>query len=356
MSVLTSFVNCEPIQAAIMNMFYGQTNIKRYTPANITRFLLSDVNTDGVLKQTMAPNGKLRTVRIVYPQRFTPSDANATAAAHCETGTPRGETSKDYQLDPNVGVHQTLKVSVDDLRYRCESDELYVARTVLELMDNAIALAEQEFADKLALNLGFFATDADAIPPNPGANTEKTVYFRSSTGVLLNDAFRTITFDARAEQLPMPVVFGYENWWGYAQNVGAACCNEQGIDVSLYAQNNPFRFAESREAMIALGDPKAALSLSPGAVQVIWANRYENPLINISQGTLTQDTLLHPELPITFDYKVKYDDCENEFDITVSWNADLAFQPEDMYQATDRLFGTNGIHKYIGEDCYQPCS
>jgi len=87
-------------------------------------------------------------------------------------------------------------------------------------------------------------------------------------------------------------------------------------------------------------------------------------LLRINQDNLIQGTLLFPDadLPLMFDYKAKFYDCGNDaypegyWVITVQLTLDFAFLPEDRYKVGDRLLGTNGIHKYILEDCYEPCA
>jgi len=356
MSTLSNYVACEALQRRLAEVFPGQDNMKAYSRFSIIRFLLSEANTNRVLRQTIAPDGKLRTVRVVYSQRRLPDETEANALVECETGVVNGETSKDYTIDPAVGRKKSDLIDPELLRLRCESDETYFARQVLELMDVVLAATERDFANYIALNLGYFASDTIAGDP-AGTTTEKTVYSQSATGVILTDAYEEITTDAIANQSAVPVVFGSLTWQKYAKKIDAACCNEQGIDAGLYAANNNYLFAYSVEAAEALGDPKAAFTLVPGAVQMIYANEFANPILQVDDDALKMGTLMHPVFnDLIFDYKLKLEDCGKKWTVTVALNADLAFLPDDIYKTNDRLFGVNGINKYILETCYEPCT
>lgn len=357
MSTLSSFISCEAIQMGIAEAFAGQTNIKPYSDLNITKFLLSSTNTSNVLKQTIAPVGKLRTVRVIYGQRPVKGESSEGALLRCERGEKSGETSKDYTLDPETGFRKPLLISPDDLKLRCEADSLYIAREVMKLADAVMVDAEQYYADQIALNMGNFATDVDE-GLAPGTTTRRTVYAQSATGVILTDAYEAITGDAYDNQTGSPVLFGARPWWNYFKKIDAACCSEIGIDAGIYAAQNGVLFAPSRESSEALGAINAAFALAPGAVQLIYANEFANPTIQMDQDSLKQGTILYhnAQVPITLDYKAKYDDCENLWDISVALNSDLAFMPDDMYKVGDRLSGVNGITSYELETCYTPCT
>ena len=352
MSAFSEFVDCANVQAGIAEVFFGNTNMKAYTKANITKFLLSGTNTDNVMKNIIASNGKLRTVEVVYGQRYTIDEVGDSGIVTCATGAVQGETSKTYTIDPKEGSNIAFFVPMGELRRRCEADVNYLNKEILKAMQGLIAGVEKKTADKMVLNLGNFASDVDAGNP-AGTSTYKEGLGWYTDGAIRYGAYEAVTFENMANDFDMaPVVFGSEAWFKYAKAIGAACCGDNGVDAGLYASQNPYLFAYSREIATALAEPTAAVSVIPGAAQLIWANEFENDLLRINNGgQLTQSTILYPDadLPLAFDYRAELT-CDAEgnkgWKVELALSHDVVFMPDDMFKAGDRLEGVNGINQF----------
>ena len=351
MSTLASFISCPNVQVGLGEVFFGQSNLKSYNQGNILKFLTSGTNTDGVMKSTVATGGKLKTVEVVYGQRYTVDEVGDSGIVTCETGTVQGETSKTYTLDPADGSNIKWSVPTSELRRRCEADANYINREILKAMNAVIAGAEKKTADKLVLNLGNFASDVDAGQP-AGTSTYKAAPGYDSSNRLSYAAYEMVSYETMANDfMTVPVVFGGESWFKYAKAIGAACCGDNGVDAGLYATNNPYLFSYSREIPAATGETSSAVALVPGAVQLLWANEFEQEILQFDNGSLFQGTLLYPDpaLPITFDYRAEYvcgEGGSKVWKFELALNHDVVFMPDDMFKATDRLFGVNGVNEY----------
>lgn len=363
MSKTSQFVSCPAMQMSINEAFFGNSNDMPYSNAALVRFLRSDVNTNRVLVTAIKQDGyKLRQAQVVWPQRYTPDQAQDGLPVGCEEGEVRGELSQTYTLDPLSGSWFATKIAPGLMRERCESDSAWLGREIAAVMDAVVSKAEATIAAAVAVNLGNFATDVDEGDP-AGTTTEKTVFkYETAGGNLVTKPYETIIGDAEDNGFRMPpVVFGGRTWADYSRAMKAVGLNSQGQDLAQYIQQNMYIFEQSREIATALGDPKAAVAIAPGAVQIIDSNYAQSPLVTMDDDALKIGTLTHPELPITFDYIAKFEDCGTEeypngyWNITIKWNFDVVFMPDDMFQANDRLFGVNGINKYVLEECGTLC-
>ncbi len=356
MSTSAQFVDCVNIQMTLPEAFAGNRNDNPYSQAAITQFLKSSVNTNNVLVNAIKQEGgKLRTAQVIWQQRYTPTDVTEGIEKGCAEGEVIGELSQEYTISSTAGVSITEKITPDALRQRCEADNLYVTKRILALMDAALSKGEVLMAEQIALNLGYFASDADA--GTPGANSEKTVFkYDTVGGNLLTKPYETIVGDAEDNgfRLP-PVVMGGRVWADYARAMKAVGLNSQGQDLAEYINQNSYVFAYSREIAAALGDAKAAVAVAPGVIQLIESNYTESPIVTMNDDALKISTMMHPALPITFDYKAVFDKCDEVWNLTISWNFDLAFLPADIFKAGDRLNGVNGINKYILNECGTLC-
>lgn len=363
MSQSSQFVSCPAVQMSINEAFFGNTNNQPYSKSALVRFLKSDVNTNNVLVNAIKAEGyKLKQAQVVWPQRYTPIQATDGLPVGCEEGEVRGELSQTYTLDPLAGTYMATKIAPGLLRERCESDAAWLGKEIAAVMDAVVSQAEAKIADAVALNKGNFASDVDNGDP-AGTTTEKTVFkYETAGGNLVTKPYETIVGDAEDNDFRMPpVVFGGRVWADYARAMKAVGLNSQGQDLATYIQQNMYIFEQSREVANALGNPKAAIAIAPGTVQIIESNYTQSPLVTMDDDALKIGTLTHPVLPITFDYVAKFEDCGTEeypngyWNITIKWNFDVVFMPEDMFQATDRLFGVNGINEYILEECGTLC-
>lgn len=363
MSTGSQFVACPEIQMGIVQAFAGNTNNAPYSNAALVRFLKSDVNTNNVLVEAIKAEGyKLKQAKVVWSQRYTPEDAQEGLTVGCAEGEVIGELSQTYTLDALAGVEISERISPGLLRERCEADNLWLAKRVNAMFDVLGSKAEAYIASVIALNTGYFSTDVDNGNP-AGTTTEKTVFkYETAGGNLVTKPYETIIGDAEDNGFRMPpVVFGGRVWADYARAMKAVGLNSQGQDLAEYIRQNMYIFEQSREVASAFNNPKAAVAIAPGSVQILDSNYTQSPLVTMDDDALKIGTLTHPVLPITADYIAKFEPCSTAehpsgyWDITLKWNFDLAFMPDDMFKADDRLFGVNGINKYVLEECGTLC-
>jgi hypothetical protein len=351
MSNITGYIDCVNVQTDLPTVFMGYNNQSVATLGNITKFLLSDVNTQNVLKNAIATAGKLKTVEVIYEQRGTADDLSDSGIITCEVGEATGETSKLYTIDPADGTSRNWSLKTGELRRRCEADSAYVARQIFQKMNEIIAGVEAKTAAKIALNTGNFASDVDA-GNAAGTSTYKEGLGYLTSGAISYGAYEAVSFENMNNDFTQtPVVFGGEKWFKYAKAVGAACCGDLGVDVGLYASNNPMLFAYSREITAALSEQTAAISMIPGVAQFIWANEFENDVLQINNGQLTQGVLMYPDpnLPLMFDYRAEYKCIEGgdkQWAFSLALSHDVVFLPNDMYKSGDRLEGVNGVNQF----------
>lgn len=348
MSSLTTFVDCPNLQGRLEEIFC--TGRPEETP--IINFLFSSYNNNGILEQRAVPTmGKKRTVELLWSPRMLESEVETTVDHDCTANQVRGETSATYDFDQGTGVHTDLKFDIVNLIERCESNDMYMARIIQDMIDVCKRRMETFAAVDLVANVGSFSTkDKDQDNSALDSTTQKIVSTKYSGGFINNRAHSAIMQTARLNHYcTAPVVMGEYEIAQYYDDLKVGCCAQQGIDFSKVDSTAPL-VIKSYRIPDALSDANKFITMSPGAAIPIWFNLYGGARTNIlNDDSNYAGIITDVATGIPFDLRItrgQVGTC-TEVSIVIELAWDLFYIPSGAYAIGDHLRGVNQINKFI---------
>ena len=141
------------------------------------------------------------------------------------------------------------------------------------------------------------------------------------------------------------MMIGSGNFDLYAKTQQIACCNSTtGTDLAQWVDYQYYndRFVEG------IVGANHFLVLAPGAVQLVTWNKYVGDYAK-RNDVFEHGTLTDPFSGLTYDLKVHYDDCIDQYVIKFQLNWTMFFIPANAFSAGDDLFGVN--YTFDFEDC-----
>lgn len=344
--VLTSFVNCETLQAQLDNQF-GCNYTKTSKPAetSLVSFLVSPANTAGTLQKQM-DNGKLKDVKLVYTPRIPLGAASTTITpSDCTSTNDAGQRSETYTIDENVGVQIDRRIDTEDLIRLCQDNNMFMQEMLASMVDAAYRRVDQIAASQVIALAGNFGTnETDVTAQFKSVRTRLT----SSSPSLSTNFISQIDFAAEnAGYCGAPAVFGYhELYTAYKELAASNCCADSGTNIALLNQLSGTTFFPNKNITTVYNDTNKAIMLDPGAAQLLTYNRYatKDGIMTIMNETTIRTVIYHPS-GLAFDLKADYA-CG-----TWSFFVSLAFKtvgvPSDIYEDEDIYAGVTGINKLV---------
>jgi hypothetical protein len=350
MSYASTLIACNAVQESLANT-WAYNNL-RADQTTLMQVLLSEINRRDTIQRIVSNNGKRRAVEVIYEQRFLESIVDTGGRIVCGGGSTSGELSKTYDVAPSDGFNIKWSVDMQTLEERCEADQDYIARQILKNMNVLLERAETYVAAQIALNLGFFASDVDAGNP-AGTSTLKQGTAFNTNGTISYDLSNVVKYEFTANEYNGPIVaLGGEDLWKYANALQASTGeNDLGVQPEILRQNAGINYGYSRKMASALGGKEFFLGMMPGAIQLLSFNEFAgadgNPRV-IDDNALKQGVIMHPELPVMFDYYAEYacSGSSRQWNFGLAYNFDTAFLPNDMFQVGDRMEGVNGLLEF----------
>jgi len=347
MSQLSAFISCNAVQTSLMEAWAFDNN--KLGNVSLTKFILSDVNRSDFLQRNINFRaGGYKSVEVIYDQRFLENTVSDVGRISCTTFSADGETSQVYDIDPLVGASRGFSLTAEEVETRCQDDASYISKRVLKLMNVILEKIETDAFVSAHANIGNFA--------DTGTTTAKTGATKTSTGAIVTEMLEEVSFQTRNnEWTVMPYVFGGRAWDNYRAALNAACCGDLGIDAQVYDMQNKYNFMYTYKADSEL-PTDTALAIIPGTIQMITFNELENPTLAMNDDALKQGTIIYPNATLLggkglkFDYRAEYRCTDGtgvkrwHFQVALAY--DFVYLPDDMYQASDRLNGVNGINEY----------
>lgn len=345
MSHILPILNCPNLQASLNTVNATRNYPKESLP--FLQFLPSDVNSSRVLEQNVAPgSGKVRTVELVYSQRYGEAAVGTTLTTNCDSSNEEGRLSKTYQIDTTAGVEINRSFDFANLALMCQNNQDYIAEIVQSMLDVLSRKMESQVTAQVATLIGKFASDGDTNLSQ--TNTLKTIATKDSSGKFTEDAIQEIVYSCRNSGFQYtPFIFGYGDIWKYMQKTKSVCCTNAGIDLASFMAENQAMFMESNRVPTALGDATQFLAVDPGSLFLLQFNKFETGSgLDIQTQPFTMGIIVDPKTGISYNYKA-YLACGGEkLSVYISTAFKVVGLPNDLYNAGDRLYGTNGVLKF----------
>jgi len=335
-----SLISCPEIQGQLNEAF---PTFQR-EPAPLTEFLLSPMNTDGVLQKSVSPGrGKSRRVELIYTPRPLESEVSTSRSSDCSSTNVAGEESEQYEVGDTVYEYRET-MPMTQLRDKCEDNALYMARMVLRMMDVVTRKIETANYAQIALMKGKFAT---GIPGTIDGSDNYQVAMLDANGKFDYDAFQKVgTATKYTGYNSTPVVLGGFTTEAYFKTVNAGCCSTSGVDISALAAQYGMAVLTSYRADAAFGSDKF-MTMEPRSIQMINWNEYEGErgIDVVDTETYKQTILIDPATGLPYDFKF-YMDCDGQITITVRSYNKLVSLPVDMFKVGDRMRGVTFVNGF----------
>jgi hypothetical protein len=230
-----------------------------------------------------------------------------------------------------------------ELRYKCQSNELYFAEKLSQLIDAVIRKRETALYNSIVLQYGDFATDEPDV-----TNKIKTTSTADANNRFMPTAFEDIGTTAEyTGYCGKPIVLGGRTMDKYMRAMNAGCCSLEGVDYGELASQYGMMFLNSYRADEAFGSDYF-FTVAPGALQLIEWLEYEGP-----DGINFVDTEIYKQMVITdpatgarLDLKINLN-CDGKWHVFVRSYFKLVTLPQDMFYAGDRLEGVNFVNRWV---------
>jgi len=339
----SSFVSCPNIQERLDAGYFNADPTMFPGHINTLRAVTSPMNESGILQnQIDSKNGHYRQVEVVYQPRMTDA-TSVSATLNCAAGAEYGETSRVYNIDPNVGASRRWSIGLDDLAPRCENDETYIARQLAMQMQAIKRFMNQEAVTFIATNNGSFAANPGSTVPSGTQLVTKTK--NTTTGVFLDDFLSDVVYQYQlAEAWDRPIIIGGELVQKYMTALKSHCCATVNVDLQAMMNSDAqsYFFFEPRIGT-AQGNSNGFAFLAPGGVQMIRYNAFRgaNGIRVIDDQSIKKGTISDPETGLEFDYYAQLDCNQWKFFIGLSYK--FVTLPSDVFFLNDQLRGVNYI-------------
>ena len=339
----SSFVSCPNIQERLDAGYFNADPTMFPGHINTLRAVTSPMNESGILQnQIDSKNGHYRQVEVVYQPRMTDA-TSVSATLNCAAGAEYGETSRVYNIDPNVGASRRWSIGLDDLAPRCENDETYIARQLAMQMQAIKRFMNQEAVTFIATNNGSFAANPGSTVPSGTQLVTKTK--NTTTGVFLDDFLSDVVYQYQlAEAWDRPIIIGGELVQKYMTALKSHCCATVNVDLQAMMNSDAqsYFFFEPRIGA-AQGNSNGFAFIAPGGVQMIRYNAFRgaNGIRVIDDQSIKKGTISDPETGLEFDYYAQLDCNQWKFFIGLSYK--FMTLPSDVFFLSDQLRGVNYI-------------
>jgi hypothetical protein len=318
---------CQKLQQDLTNVAGQNAPSLKRDKVGYLDALMSNENRSGFEAIQLPTDGKSRMVQINYIQRGTEDDVNLTCTNSCETEQEIAPKETIFEIE-NCIETKGMKFSEDQMRKLCEADSVYVSNVIMSQM-NAINVAlDKQLLTAQSTNFGKFAD---------GTAKKDIQLFEATTNAPRSIAAAQISsYYEQTGASGAPIIIGSGNMDLYAKTQKIACCNSFGVDLSRWTDYMYFndRFVES---VIGANE---FIVIAPNAVQLVTWNKYVGPYAK-RNDVFEHGTITDPFTGLTYDLKVHYDDCADEWSIKLQLNWGIFFIPANAFAATDANFGVN---------------
>lgn len=342
MSLLSSLVPCEDLQADLSDFFTRTDNAQIIETFGWLQFLTDPINTDGLSQEVAPGEGKLRNINLIYKNRLPETEVSSNFNMVCSPTKEVGDTSTQYSIDPDADGNSIARViPLATLREKCKNNSDWFME-VMMLMVNALDRANaQKMADQIPNITGAFVDQENV------TNEVKEVQTIDASGNNTQNALEEIVYNSENNAYPgSTFVFGWGELKKYFTRVAAGCCIQTGVDLRDFASQNPMGFRGDYRIPGALGTDHF-ITVAPGAAQVLQYVEFEGSNTT-SDESFEQTTIVSPSTGLKYDLLMTKSCVETGVSVSINLRnaTKLVALPDDMFCADDRLSGVNFINEY----------
>ena len=324
---------CQNSSVTPLNDQYNRGHQRGLTVAYRRRPVLSDVQTEDNCDINVQPGRLEWNVPALTHRQYSFHISDDLIRRYCEDAS----RMRDTGAPPTAVMQEVYELIVEG------------ANILLKSINQALVIAQ-------ATEFGVNTTT--------GSSTGKVINInRNGTDFSLDNGIVEMITDVQENEIcGDPCLVGGGNFNAYTQAQALACCNQAGLDLSRAGVP---RFFFDKDSQTIWGANTVGL-FAPGSVKFISRNRYVGSFAGL-RGTSFFTTLPLPVdefgcaqdclRDLVLDMQIRYNDCpaddgqggtvDRGIQVILSKQFALWTQPDNAFQATDELFGTNGTLKYF---------
>ena len=329
-------VVCPKIQEALINEIGKNAGEISRDKTGFLDTLETDLNKEGFEQiPIVTASGKLRAVELNYIKPMSDSSVLTAKPLVCD-GTVKTEPMTQIVNITLEAWTEPRVMDLADFRKLCSPDltmDAYRARLFYSMLNALRVKIDKMLLTKLVANFGDFYNGSNAAQ-NAQLITNGGADYLGMSAVL--EAYEDI------RGVGQPFVIGSGILRRYTNMTKIGCCNDKGVDLSksdgqIYYMSDKFVDGIVGTNLFAV--------VSPGALQFLQWNEFTGDMA-MSDGNYAFDVITDPDTGATYSMEVHFKDCERKFYISMGTAFDLFVPPNDMYEATDAMFGVNGTLRY----------
>lgn len=299
--------------------------------------LLSERNTAGadINRNFDKGDGKNNNVIVKWLKPDAAADVTDTITSLCdETGA---STSYNYdEVTLTLEAQSEVKALTEtEMRELCEEGSdfrLKLIGTSINALDKRI---NQRLIDP------FYAGSGGILNGNGNVGQSYDLLYRDGMVQLNPEGFIEMMRDLMDTGMEgMPILVGGGNLDMAMKLQQIACCNAFGADPS---QMQDLFYFYDNDIAIQLNEPSdenAFFVFAPGAAQFVDRAQNVGQFRKIND-LFIHDTIVSPVTGLTYDFNLKYDDCDRLYKWKLSKKFDLWQMPTTLFKAGDDRYGIN---------------
>jgi len=341
-----ALISCPQLQADIDNYFTAGNPALATEPNGLTKFLLSPLNTQGVLQsQVSSGSGKLRQVELIYTPQYLESEISTSTSKSCTNANEKGQLSSTYEITQGSGVQVQEKFDIGNMALMCKDNSLWFASRIQAMMRGLVNKMSTVIATEAVALTGVFGTgdlnqDGSAI-----ALDQKVISTKRADGTIDPDGFQEILFSSMNAAYPsVPFVFGFGDIYKYMQKINFGCCTNDGFDLANFVSQNDLVFMADKKVSTALGGINEFLTAGAGALQILTYNEFLGEFNTVNDESYKQGVINDPETGLNFDIQIK-NDCGTVY-VSLKLDFKTVGLPDDMFAVGDPFAGVTYVNKY----------
>lgn len=343
-NVTSALLECEDIQVELDNYFLTCSHTA-HRPSPFLQFIYSDSNRSGLEFQVAPGGNKVKTIVARYDQKVPVSSVTTVTSdsLDCTAGSPVGDLSATYTIDPGVYLQAKESYDILDLTRICRTNETFIMSRINAMVEAVEAKIATQTAVEAKALVGNWASDVANVTGD--ALQVKTV---------LNG---TVTPDPRfVSQINMAQmktgycsatgIFGSSTLYEATDNLKAGCCAATGYDLQAFLDAYGKVTAWDPYVEAAFNSQLIALSTQVGAMQLLtYTMGMEGnwPMIGgAGKSNYEIIDITSPRYGIPMDLVVT-NNC-GLLTIQVRVSTKLVAAPVDMFPVGDKQEGVNFVN------------